>query len=200
MVIAFTDLDGAARAKVSPKKHHWTEDELDIVRRDYKGTRLSALSIAARLGVTQFAVIGQCQRMGLCLQKSPDWSEDELEKLADLIHTKNVTQIGKILNRSPNAVKIKATRLKLGLRARDDWFTKKEVCEIVGSDHKKVQSWIDCGWLKAAWHTDRKPQKDGMAMWHIEAGDLRGFLVGHSGVLMGRNVDIQQIVWIVAEC
>lgn len=179
-------------------KHRWTEEELEIVRRDYRGTIASAQEIADRLGVTKYAVKGQVQKLGIAMQKSPDWTTKELEMLRELIHKHSVPQIAKRLHRSPNAVKIKATRLKLGLRCRTDWYTKREVCEILGVDHKKVQSWIDSGAIEATWHNGRKPQKNGMSMWHITTDSLRRFLIRYSGELLGRNVDIQQIVWIVA--
>jgi hypothetical protein len=94
-------------------------------------------------------------------------------------------------------VKVKAVRLKLNLRVRDGWYTKADVCEIVGEDHKKVQRWIDRGFLKATWHFDRKPSKSGLSSWHIAEADLKDFLILYSHELMGRNVDIQQIVWIL---
>lgn len=179
--------------------HKWNEGEMDIVRRDYQGTNQSVERIAHNLGVTFFAVKGQLSLMGLLQQKSPPWSERELERLSELIHVHSIGSIARILNRSPNAVKVKATRLKLGLRARDEWYTKKEVAEICGVDHRKVQSWIDSGALKAIWHNGRKPQKNGMNMWHIEAKDLRNFIINYAGELLGRNTDIQQIVWLVAD-
>jgi len=180
-------------------KHKWTEEELEIVRRDYDGTNLGAELIAARLGVTKWAVKGQIQKLGIAMQKSPPWSEKELRKMAELIHKHSVGQIAKALHRSSNAVKIKATRLKLGLRTRDDWYTKAEVCEILGVDHRWVQARIDSGALVATWHNGRKPQQNGMSMWHIETKALRSFIIRHSEELMGRNVDIQQIVWIIAD-
>jgi len=179
-------------------KHKWTEEEREIVRRDYQGSNASAAKIAEKLGVTKFAVKGQAAAMGIMTQKSPDWTPREIERLQELIHQRAVPQIAKMLHRSPNAVRVKATRLKLGLRARDDWYTKKDVCEILGVDHKKIQAWIDSGALVATWHTGLKPQKTGMAMWHITTEALRDFIINHSGELMGRNVDVQQIVWIVA--
>ena len=181
------------------KQHHWTAEELEIVRRDYRGTNLSADRIALYLNVTRNAVKGQAAKMGLLQQKSPPWSESELKQLSKLIHTHSISQIAKRLHRSPNAVKVKATRLKLGLRLRDDWFTKAEVCEICGVDHRKVQAWIDSGALVASWHTERKPQRNGMAMWHIEVKALRNFLINYSGELLGRNVDIQTIIWILVD-
>jgi DNA-binding CsgD family transcriptional regulator len=153
--------------------------------------------IATHMGVTFCAVKGQVAKVGLAIQKSPPWTPKEIEHLAVLIHRYSVPQIAKMLHRSPNAVKVKATRLKLGLRTRDDWYTKNEVCEILGVDHRKVQSWIDSGALVATWHNGTRPQKNGMAMWHIETDSLRNFIIKYSGELLGRNVDIQQITWIL---
>jgi DNA-binding CsgD family transcriptional regulator len=183
----------------SAPNHKWTEEERATVRQDYKGTNASAQEIADRLGVTRFAVKGQAQKLGIMRQKSPPWTDKELERLKELIHRHSVAQIAKKLHRSPNAVKIKATRLELDLRLRFDWYTKRDVCEIVGEDHHKVQKWIDSGELKATWHNDRKPDRKGMAMWHIEAKDLKEFIVKHAGELLGRNVDIQQIVWLLTK-
>ena len=178
-------------------KHKWTEEERDIVRREYNGTNLNALRIASKIGVTLCAVKGQVQRLGIAQQKSPPWSEKEVEKLSELIHVHAISRVAKILHRSPNAVKIKATRLKLGLRFRDGWFTKKEVCEILGVDHKKIQGYIDRGNLKASWHSGVKPQKNGMSMWHILTDDLKAFIKNNAGDFLGRNVDLVTIVWIL---
>lgn len=179
-------------------KHKWTEDEREIVRRDYKGTNASAQQIADRLGVSLWAVKGQASILGILQPKSPPWSRKELDHLEELIHRKSVVEVAKVLHRSPNAVKVKATRLKLKLRSRDDWYTKRDVCEICGVDHKKVQQWINSGALKASWHNGQRPSAKGMAMWHIEGADLKQFIINHSGELLGRNVDIQQIVWLLA--
>jgi len=193
----FEVLSQAGKKGGKALKHKWTEEEQEIVRRDYNGKNQSADDIAQRLGVTRCAVKGQVQKLGLAMQKSPPWTEKELERLQELIHRHSTTTIAKMLHRSSNAVKVKATRLKLQLRTRDDWFTKREVGEILGVDHKKVQSWIDSGALIATYHNGKRPQKNGMNMWHFELKDLRNFIVNYSEELLGRNVDIQQIVWIL---
>jgi len=179
-------------------KHKWTDAERDVVRCGYNGTNNSADQLARELGVTRYAVKGQAQKMGLCQNKSPRWTNDELDKLYDLIHQYPIAQIAKRLRRTPNAVKVKATRLHLGLRVRDGWFTKREVCEILGVDHRKIQTYITSGVLKASWHNGRRPQKSGTASWHISEKDLRDFIIANSGDFLGRNVDLQQIVWIVS--
>ncbi len=178
--------------------HKWTEEERAIVRREYKGTNASAQAIADLLGVTLFAVKGQAAKMGILQQKSPSWTQDEYRILKENIHRKSIGQIARMLGRSLNAVKVKSTRLKLRLRKRDGWYTKLEVMEICGVDHRNVQDWIDSGALPASWHFGTKPSGPGLASWHIEYEDLRNFLLEHSGELLGRNVDLQQIVWIVS--
>jgi len=180
-------------------KHNWQEWERDIVRRDYEGTTRSAELIAAKLGVTRCAIKGQVQRMGIAMDKSPRWTRRELDLLEQLNGKYSISTIARKLHRSTNGVAIKLKRLKLSRWSHDDWFTKKEVSEICGVDHKKVQTWIDSGALRASFHNDRKPSKYGMAMWHIEFKDLRDFLIGYSGELLGRNTDIQQIIWIVSD-
>jgi len=177
--------------------HKWTDEERAIVRRDYRGTIASADAIANNLGVTRFAVRGQAAKMGILRRRSPPWTRNELKLLEEMIPRYSVGQMAKKLHRSPNAVKVKAVRLKLKFRARDGWYTKKEVCEIVGEDHHKVQKWIDSECLKASWHHDRRPCQAGMAAWHIEASDLRDFIIKHCAELLGRNVDLQQIVWLL---
>lgn len=177
--------------------HKWTDEDRAIVRRDYKGTNASADAIAVHLGVTRYAVKGTAAEMGILRQKSPPWKPNELELLEEMVPRYSVGQIARKLHRSPNAVKVKAVRLKLKFRARDGWYTKQEVCEIVAEDHRKVQKWIDSGCLKASWHHDRPPSQAGMSAWHIEASDLRDFIIKHCAELLGRNVDLQQIVWLL---
>jgi hypothetical protein len=178
-------------------KHQWTEEERQIVRRDYKGTNASAEAIARELGLTKWGVKGQAAKLGILQQKSPPWRAEELEQLKKEIHRRPIGEIAKKLHRSANAVKIKATRLKLKRRVREGWYTKKDVCEICGVDHKMVQGWIDSGELKATSHYGKRPSKLGMSSWHIEAADLREFIIYYCERLLGRNVDIQQIVWLL---
>jgi len=182
----------------SAKKHRWTEDDKDFVREHYKGTRTSAKWIAKQLEVTEFGVKGQVQNMGLAMQKSPPWTRDEIQQLTEMIHVYSIRTIAEKLHRSQNAVKIKATRLKMKLRIRYGWYTKKDCCEILGVDHHKIDEWFKAGKLKATWHSGVKPQKNGMAMWHIDIVELRRFIIRNAEILQGRNVDIQQVVAIVA--
>ena len=179
------------------QKHYWTKEERAIVRRDYNGHNLSAQRVAVKLGVTLCAVKGQVQKMGIAMDKSPRWTDKEVEILGEMITRYSPLTIARRLHRSVNSVVVKSKRLGLSRRVRDGWFTKKEVCEILGVAHKKVQGYIDREELKASYHTGKKPQKNGMAMWHIETKDLKEFINLNAGDFQGRNVDLMTIVWLL---
>lgn len=179
----------------SAPKHKWTDEERQIVRRDFAHTHASRRAIAARLGVTEFAVAGQVSRMGIAkrIDRHP-WSEAEDDRLRGLIHRYSVRTIARRMGRSINSVTVRSKRLGFHRRFRDGWYTKKEVCELLGVDHHWVQRRIDSGALIASWHNGHKPSQKGMAMWHISENDLKAFIRRYPQDLTARNVDLILIV------
>ena len=66
--------------------HKWTQEELEIVTRDYQDTHQSRREIADKLGVTEFAVAGQIAKLGIA--NSSDrrpWTPQENLELAELM-------------------------------------------------------------------------------------------------------------------
>lgn len=182
-------------------KHKWTDEEREIVRRDYDGHNATSKLIATKLTyfsgdrITFLAVKGQAASMGILQDKSPNWTPDEEERFKELITQFAPITVAKKLGRSVNAVVVKSKRLRCSRRVRDGWFTKMEVAEMCGVDHHKVQKWMDSGELKAVPHKPGSiPQKDGGACWHILEADLKEFIAGHCFELQGRNVDLFYIV------
>jgi hypothetical protein len=183
--------------------HRWTETEDDLLRLEYRQTRRSCRELGIALGLpwgqvrSRIGVLGLSKRTGRISKRY--WTVQEDEKLQELIHCHSIPTVARLLGRSSNSVKIRATRLKLCLRSRDGWYTKQEVCEILGVDHKRVQSYIDAGQLKASYHNGHKPGKEGLSMWHIEEADLRSFVKKYCHEFNGRNVDLAQIVYLFAD-
>lgn len=189
------DLVEAGRLGGSSPKHKWTDEEREIIRRDYQQTRASRREIAAHLSVTEYAVAGQIQRMGIAKRTDRrPWTPKENEQLGELITRYSSIGVAKRMHRSVNSVVVRSKRLGYSSRARDGWYTKREVCEMLGVDHKWVQKRIDRGELKATYHNGRKPQQRGLAMWHIDKKDLRKFVIEHCLELNGRNVDLFDLV------
>ncbi len=187
------------------KQHHWTDEERAIIRRDYKHTHESAKQIAISLsletgeGITALAVIGQITFMGLA--KSTDrrpWSSEEEAKLAQLIGVYSIRVVAKKMHRGIGSLTNKVKKLRLSWKTRDGWYTKKEVCEILGRDHKWVQVRIDSGALKASSHFGGRPVKFGLSAWHIDEKDLKAYIRRYPQELVGCNIDIMLIVDILA--
>jgi hypothetical protein len=171
--------------------HRWTEAEQDLVRLYYDGTRASIDKLMNMVGCSRYGVKGQVAFLGLARRmKEPNWTEKELRYLEQHYQKQSVRVMAHALGRSMNAVKVKATRLHYSLRARDGWFSKMEVCEMLGLDHHQVQRWIDSGELKASYHTGRRPSQKGMSMWHVDAADLKALIISRCQDLQGRNIDI----------
>jgi hypothetical protein len=126
------------------------------------------------------------------------WSVEEDQLLEQLIGNLPPTQIAKRLGRTVNAVVIRANRIGLSRQARDGWYTKREVCEILGMGHRWVQARIGCGALKAEpFDPDSTPSKTGQAHWRIDREDLRKFIRRYPDELNGWNVDLVQLVEIL---
>ena len=181
------------------QNHKWTDDERDIIRRDYKHTHKSRRELAARLGVTEYGVAGQISNMGIA--KSDDrrsWTPQEKEKLARLIPHYCPRRIARMMHRSLNSVVVMAKRINAPRRYREGWFTKREACEILAHDHKWVQARIDSGALKATYHYEERPTQKGMSAWHIQEHDLVQFIRKHPQELVGCNIDIIMIVELLA--
>jgi len=183
----------------SAKKHAWTEEEREIVRRDYRGNMDSARLIAIKLGVTTNAVRGQIAGMGIAANTNRQhWNPKQDEILRELMGRYASGTVAKRMHRSINSVVVRAKRLRISARNRDGWYTKQEVCEILGVDHKWVQCRIDSGALHATYHNGHRPSSFGMAMWHIEEKDLKAFIRRYPQELSGRNVDLMQLVDLLA--
>ena len=184
--------------------HRWKEEELEIIRRDYKHTRESKQELARRISemfgeeVSQHAVAGQLSKMGICKNGRRPWTPEEEEKLKEIMYQYSPGHVAKLMRRSVNSVVVKSKRLKISRRVRDGWFTKREVCEMFGVDHKWLQARIDSDALKATYHYATKPSKLGGSAWHITEKAVKDFLQHYPGELAGRNVDIIMLVDILA--
>lgn len=177
------------------EKHNWTDEEREIVRRDYQHTHASRQEIASRLGVGEYGVASQIQKMGIAKRSDRHpWSPREDVRLAELITQYAPITVARMMDRTENSIVVRSKRLSISRRFRDGWFTKKEVCEILGVDHKWLQKRIDNEQLKARWHNGTKPTNCGSACWHIKEKDLREFIRRYPQDLTSRNVDLILIV------
>ena len=185
--------------------HMWSDEERAIIRRDYKHSRASCQQLAEYLSretgdrITAFAVRGQVTSMGIA--KSDDrhpWNPEEDAKLMELIPTFCPRVVARKMHRSINSVVVRSKRLNISRRVRNGWFTKSELMEILGHDHKWIQRRIDSGALEATYHYDHRPTQKGGSAWHITEKALKKFIKTYPEELVGCNIDIITIVNILS--
>jgi len=123
------------------------------------------------------------------------WSDKDLDDLYELSDEFSLPEIAKKLNRTEDSVKRKLVKLKISRRTRSGWFTEEEVCNILGCDHRWVQS---RGLLMSPSNPDKPPRKGKSCPWKITEKDLKKFIQEHPEDLIGRKIDIVMIIDILA--
>lgn len=180
------------------KLHKWTEEEDAIIRSNYRGNKASKIEIAKRLGVTWQAVNGRIQFLGIAKRSDrKNWDPKQDARMMELMGRYSPFTVARILHRSVNSVVVRFKRLGGSRLARDGWYTKSDVCKILGVEHKWVQRRIDSGELSASYHYGTKPTKIGYSAWHIEEKALREYILTHQHELEGRNIDIPIFIDII---
>ena len=184
-------------------KHKWTEEEDAIVRQQYRGSHQSCQDIADYLNyagaqppISQFAVQGRVTNLGIGQRENRRWTEREMNQLREWTGRYPSAMIAEKLKRGKVSVTVKMQKMGLLRRARTGWYTKKDVAEMLGVDHKKVQRWMDDGYLKAVPYQEM-PQKSGGGQWYIREEDVRAFLLRYPQELVGRNLDLCQVFDII---
>ena len=185
---------GSASRRIRP----WSDQEIETLRREWMpGQGNDAL--AAWMGRPACSVRAKAGRLGLTRRKGfAPWSRGEDELLRELTGQMSISRLAGRLGRSVNAVRVRSAQLRVSWQDRDGWYTARDAGEIMGVDARWVTKRIEEGALPASpaqgGDTSQKCGTD----WWIERKDLRAFLRRHSHELMGRNLDIVQIVEILA--
>jgi len=179
--------------------HHWTEDERDYLRRNYRYTIESLKSLALKLGVSDSSVRQQLTHLG-ALKLTGRWSMESQSFLETNYGKLSNRKISERLGKSVNAVTGKAHRLGITGRGKDDWFSMKEMAQILGVDQSWIRRRLGNGFkLEISPHDlEHTPKKGQYSSWHISRKSLREFIRKYPEELTGHNVDFVMLVDILA--
>ena len=136
-----------------PGKNYWTAEQDQYLIDHWKDQSESEL--AAAVGHTVSSTNARRGKLGLRHRVScrgPDWTAEEVELMEELWGTYTIPQIAKRLDRSPNAVKVKSTRLGLGRYVNSSQYvTANQVAVLMKVDiHTVTDVWIPAG-LRFTW-------------------------------------------------
>lgn len=153
-------------------------------------------ALADRLGVPRRFLYERALAMGLVIphvHKEPVWTaaEDDLLRKLPLYDVVKSALIFREhgFSRSPNAIKIRATRLKISRRDTREQLSATKAAKILGIDAKGVTTWILSGDLKATKRDDKRTAQQGGSAWNIEPADLRRFVIDKLQFVDFRKVD-----------
>jgi|GEM_PF-1059937 hypothetical protein len=191
------------------QKIKYTPEINDFIRLNYAHSHTSAQAIADHLNAVYgwdlkyWSISRQAAILGIGHHKMHNWDDEQDAILRKWGHKYSPEHVGKLMTQkfgtpiSENAIINRLRRLNISRREHDGWYTKKDVCEIMGVDHHTIQPYIDAGKLSAHYHTGKTPRKTGMAMWHVEGPDFAKFIIQFAEDFRGRNVDLLRLIGVL---
>ena len=176
------------------RQQKWTLDEPGrrLIEARYDGRTATIDELAERLRVPRWQVRKWGAQLGLARQKEPRWSEADLDYLERAVGRVGVAQIAQRLGRTRTAVKLKMKRLSL--RATDDGYTMRGLCEGLGVDHHRVRKWLDAGWLRGTRRQTERVEVQGGDMWYFSDAAIRNLVREHPTEIDPRRCEW---VWLV---
>jgi len=152
----------------------WTEAEIEYLKASWGKQTLT--EIAKYLGRSAASAKNKAVLLGLTRKKPPRWTEEETVFLRNNWGKLSLRQLAKRLNRTEHGILVRAKRLKLGPLQDKSKFCKREVCELLGVDHRKVERWIEAGLLKASIAKTKRTGVKCLKITEIAPSELERFL------------------------
>lgn len=194
------------RKKSGPKITRYTQEIDDYIRLNYQHTRTSAQAICDHLNTLKgwdlkyWSIEHRAAQLGIVYAKPHHWNDEQDGVLRKLMPKYSPARISSLMtkqfgvNISEIAVIVRCKRIQVSRRKRD-WYTKMEVCAILGVDHHTLDPYIMGKKLIVSQHGayGTKKRKD-LMMQRIERPDFADFFIKHAENFRGRNVDLLRIV------
>lgn len=167
-------------------KYRWDAEKDRVLREQYDGSIPGrAESIARAIGFPRQIVSRRARFLGLALTKSRPWTAEEEQMIVEEFDSANVERLARKLQRSVNAVCLKAHRL--GVRAWEarDFYSLADVAQVFGVTAVTVGSWVKRGWLRA------RQRQEGVhgSRVHIREKDILAFMKAHPMAFRLSKVD-----------
>lgn len=107
------------------KKHEFSDEEIKYILDNWQ--KESPHSMKKRFNCTWYAVCSVAKQHGLELPSSNEWSQEEIATLIDLSDKLHYEEIARVMNKSTNAIYLKAKRLGITLiQDRRKWLREEE--------------------------------------------------------------------------
>ena len=170
----------------------WSEDEQNIVKLYYKGSKTSMVFIQQviqdrfKIYRSHDGIRKKAAQLGLVKVVRNTWTTNKIETLTLLAETYNAKEIAQKLRCSLNVVKYQCQKhgISLMLTSRSEWYTKGDLRDILGIDEETIIKLIHSKKIKA--------DKITKIAWRFKKNDVREFCLTYPFELTGRNIDLCQ--------
>ena len=121
-------------------------------------------------------------------QERRPWTAAEEEIIERLVGKASALTIAKRLKRTEASVVLKIKRMGLSRRVRNG-YTMRDLEECAGESHKKIQRWIEHGWLRDRLQGTHRHNGNGRDIHRFREADILDFIRRHPEELNLGKVD-----------
>lgn len=164
-------------------KYLWLPEHDAYMRAHYHGGLHQRGRVIKELvrqtGFPRWYIKRQAQRLGLTMH--PDrrsWTLDEMETLDKLLGKVSAATIAKRLKRTETSVVMKIKALGHSRRLAEGYTIRDLEC-CLGEDHRKIQCWVEKGWLRNRLQSTNPHDGNGQHIHRFRDADLLEFLKKH---------------------
>ncbi len=173
----------AERRRQAKAKYVWPPQDDAYLRAHYHGGLNRRFQVLNRMvretGLPRWYIKRQAARLGLTMRidRRP-WTAAEMDLLERLVGRVSTTTIAKRLHRPESSVVNKLKRLGTSRRVREG-YTMRDLELCLGEDHRKIQRWIACGWLRDRVQGTRRHDGNGNDIQRVREKDVLSFIKRH---------------------
>jgi len=170
----------AERRRRANLKYVWRPEYDDYLKGHYYGGLNRRFQILNRMicetGLPRWYIKRRAARLGLTMhQDRRPWTAAEEEIIERLVGRVSALTIAKRLKRTEASVVLKIKRMGLSRRVRDG-YTMRDLEDCLGEGHKKIQRWIDNGWLRNRLQGTQRHTGNGRDIHRFREADILDFM------------------------
>jgi len=174
-------------------KYVWRPEYDEYLKAHYYGGLNRRFQVLNRMiretGLPRWYIKRRAARLGLTMhQDRRPWTAAEEEIIERLVGKVSALTIAKRLKRSEASVALKIKRMGLSRRVRNG-YTMRDLEECLGEGHKKIQRWIENGWLRDRLQGTHRHNGNGRDIHRFREADILDFIRRHPEELNLGKVD-----------
>jgi len=174
-------------------KHIWRPEYDDYLKAHYYGGLNRRFQVLNRMiretGLPRWYIKRRASRLGLTMhQDRRPWTIAEEAIVERLVGKVSALTIAKRLKRTEASVVLKIKRMGLSRRVRNG-YTMRDLEECLGESHKKIQRWIENGWLRDRLQGTQRNNGNGRDIHRFRESAILDFIRRHPEELNLGKVD-----------